>query len=164
MILDLLFAFWPVWLILIMIIAGLILIRMYWKQERLPYEKRKRLVTNSEFKFYRALQRAVGGSYTIFAMVRIADLLVVEKGTKNRRGWLNKILSKHIDFVLCDERTLEPVVGIELDDRSHQRADRIERDQFVNLAFESAGLPLLRVPTQKEYDPAEIRQLIDQEV
>jgi hypothetical protein len=49
---------------------------------------------------------------------------------------------------------------LELDDTSHNRKDRIERDVFVNGAFEQAGVPLLRVPTQKYYDIQKLRQSI----
>ena len=93
-------------------------------------------------------------------MVRIADLIKVQKGTAKYRSWLNKILSKHVDFVLCNPLTLEVVCAIELDDVSHQRPERKERDKFVNHAFESAGLPLLRIPVEKSYRASEVRELI----
>ena len=97
-------------------------------------------------------------------MVRIADLIRVESQTRNYRGWLNKILAKHIDFVLCHPGTLEPVVCIELDDVSHNRPERMERDEFVNHAFESAGLTLIRIETQPQYKSREIRDLIEAHV
>jgi len=160
---DVLIGFWPFWVGLVVVVAVLLLLRMYSiGQKRLPYVPRERLVTKTELRFYKSLHKAVLDDWQIFAMVRIADILRVEKGVKNRRGWLNKILAKHIDFVLCDPNTLEIVMGIELDDRSHQRADRIERDEFVNSAFESAGIPLLRVPTRPKYLSREIRELIDE--
>ena len=99
--------------------------------------------------------------YSAFAMVRIADLLRVQEGIKNRRSWINKILAKHVDFVLCEPATLEPILCIELDDRSHQRSDRQARDEFLDEAFDSAGLPLLRVPVRSSYQSGEIRALID---
>ena len=127
----------------------------------MPYVARGRLVTKTELRFYKALVKAVQDDWEIFAMVRIADLLRVEKGNKNHRKWLNKILAKHIDFVLVHPGTLVPQVCIELDDPSHNRADRIERDIFVNAAFDAADLPLLRIPTQPSYRAQEIRDLID---
>ncbi len=161
MISDLTTTAWPVLIVLSMIAAGILLVRLFVPSRRLPYERRKRLVTQAELRFYRVLQRAVGDSYSIFAMVRIADLLVVTKGSKNYRSWLNKILAKHVDFVLCDDRTMVPVLAIELDDASHQRPDRIKRDIFVNQAFEAAGLPLLRITVSKEYHPGDLRDEID---
>lgn len=156
-----LFGTWHVWIGMAVVLAFILLMRTWSAPGRLPYEARGQLVTKSELKFYKSLVKAVQDDFEIFAMVRIADLLRVEKGDKNRRKWLNKILAKHIDFVLCDPGSLEPIVCIELDDPSHQRKDRIERDIFVNDAFDSAGLPLLRIPTQPKYRSREIRELID---
>ncbi|MEL7498156.1 MAG: DUF2726 domain-containing protein [Planctomycetota bacterium] len=155
---------WPFWVLLVIVAAAIWLLRMWAVPGKLPYIARGQLVTKSELRFYKSLVKAVQDDFEIFAMVRIADLLRVESGNTNRRKWLNKILAKHIDFVLCDPGTLEPMVCIELDDPSHNRRDRIERDIFVNQAFESAELPLLRIPTQPQYRAREIRELIDEVV
>ncbi|MDE0938271.1 MAG: DUF2726 domain-containing protein [Mariniblastus sp.] len=152
---------WPFWLGLAILVAVILLMQIWALPRNLPYLARGQLVTKSELKFYKSLSKAVQDDFQIFAMVRIADLLRVEKGNKHRRKWLNKILAKHIDFVLCDPGSLKPLVCLELDDVSHQRPDRIERDKFVNLAFKSAQLPLLRIPTQTEYKSREIRELIE---
>ena len=152
---------WPFWLGLAILVAVILLMQIWALPRNLPYLARGQLVTKSELKFYKSLSKAVQDDFQIFAMVRIADLLRVEKGNKHRRKWLNKILAKHIDFVLCDPGSLKPLVCLELDDVSHQRPDRIERDKFVNLAFKSAHLPLLRIPTQTEYKSREIRELIE---
>ena len=152
---------WPFWLGLAILVAVILLMQIWALPRNLPYLARGQLVTKSELKFYKSLSKAVQDDFQIFAMVRIADLLRVEKGNKHRRKWLNKILAKHIDFVLCDPGSLKPLVCLELDDVSHQRPDRIERDKFVNLAFKSAQLPLLRIPTQTEYKSQEIRELIE---
>lgn len=152
---------WPFWLGLAILVALILLMQIWALPRNLPYLARGQLVTKSELKFYKSLSKAVQDDFQIFAMVRIADLLRVEKNNKHRRKWLNKILAKHIDFVLCDPGSLKPLVCIELDDISHQRPERIERDKFVNRAFKSAQLPLLRIPTQAEYRSREIRQLVE---
>ena len=153
--------YWPFWVGLVVVAAIFMLLRMYSLPAAMPYFKRPSLVTKNELRFYRSLHKAVLDNFEIFAMVRIADLIRVEKGSKNGRKWLNKILSKHIDFVLCDPQSLEPVVCIELDDASHQRPERIERDKFVNDAFDAADLPLLRIPVEASYNAREVRDLIE---
>ena len=155
---------WPWWTVAAVVVALLALMRMYSQPARMPYRSRDSLVTRSELRFYRSLEKAVLDDWIVFAMVRIADLIQVEKQTPNHRTWLNKILAKHIDFVLCDPGTLKPVLAIELDDVSHNRPERMERDAFVNEAFEAAGLPLLRVPVEPSYRASEIRELIESEV
>jgi len=161
---HILIAWWPFWVLLGIAIALILLLRTWASPERMPYMARGQLVTKSELRFYKALVKAVQDDWEIFAMVRIADLLRVEKGHKNHRKWLNKILAKHIDFVLCHPGTLVPEVCIELDDPSHNRPDRIERDIFVNAAFDAADLPLLRIPTEPSYRARDIRDMIDEVV
>lgn len=162
--LDWVMSLWPYLVGAAMVYAVLILIRHLAGRTSTPYVARERLVTKSELQFFLELRTAVDGDWEIFAMVRIADLLKVPTGIKQRRAWLNKILSKHIDFVLCDKDTLNIAIAIELDDPSHNRPHRIERDTFVNAAFADADMPLLRIPTQKQYDPNELRKLIEKQL
>lgn len=161
---DSVWSYWPVAVIVLMAFAVWRLLGLLGARQRTPYARRRKLVTRSELAFYRVLRQAVNNEWEIFAMVRIADLLVVPSGTKNHRTWLNKVLSKHIDFVLCDKDTLEVLAGIELDDRSHSAPARMRRDQFVNGAFSDAGLPLIRFPVADGYDPAVVRKAIERAV
>ncbi|MGI5917257.1 MAG: DUF2726 domain-containing protein [Anaerolineae bacterium] len=86
--------------------------------------------------------------------------------SKDRRRALaynNRIDRKHVDFLLCDPQTMAPLLGIELDDSSHRRPDRRARDELVDRIFESAGLPLLRVPARFDgYNAATLREKIDE--
>ena len=132
---------------------------------RLPYSRRPSLLTANELGFYHALARAVAGRYAVFAQVRLADVIQVSDGVmaSEYRARFNRIACKHADFVLCDPQTLAVVGVIELDDRSHQRADRQERDAFFDAALQSAGVRLLRVPARslrRSYQPSAIEELI----
>ena len=82
---------------------------------------------------------------------RLGDLLFVPKGSSGRWALQNKIQSKHVDFVLCAVDTMTPKLVIELDDKSHDRADRKERDDFVDKAFAAAGMEVLHVPVRVSY-------------
>ncbi len=162
--LNLIESHWLFFVILAMIIAALLLARMYSGPARLPYRARGRIMTNVEAKFFRSLQQAVHGDFLIFTMVRLADLLRVADEASNKRMWFNRIVAKHVDFVLCDVGSLQPLLAIELDDASHERADRQERDKFLEDAFEGAGLPLLRIKIAADYDLNMLRKLIDDRV
>jgi len=128
-----------------------------------PYRKRESVMSGNERDFYEALLRAVGNDFDVFGMVRMADLLVVETGVAKRMSWQNRINCKHIDFVLCDRQTQEPLLAIEVDDRSHQRKDRQDRDYFVDRAFEAANLPLLRVTATRKYSAKDLKVAIEGE-
>jgi hypothetical protein len=127
---------------------------------RWPYHKTDNLLTPAERSFFGVLGQAIDNDLYIFAKVRLSDLLWLPQGTKNRQSYMNRIQSKHVDFVLCDSANTEPRLLIELDDSSHQRARRRSRDAFLDEAVRRAGLPILRVPAKRSYAPAELRQLI----
>lgn len=117
------------------------------------YTAASSLLTPTEARFHAVLTEAVGPMATIHCKVRLADLLISRPGDL---GALRRVSQKHVDFVLCDKTTLRPLVAVELDDGSHDRADRQERDRFVDGAYAQAGLPLLHVPVQGEYHTAQL--------
>lgn len=104
------------------------------------------ILTDREFEFYERL-RPVAEEFglQIFTKIRLADLIVPKPKAENP-FWMecfNKIRSKHIDFALADENAAI-VMLIELDDSTHDRPDRVERDDFVNAVLENTGYILIR--------------------
>lgn len=97
--------------------------------------------------------------YEIFAKVRLLDVLSVKAGA-GRQAAFNRVQAKHLDFLLCERGTSRPVLAPELDDSSHQRSDRQARAAFVEEVLEVIGLPALRCPVTRTYDPPEIARLI----
>jgi len=77
--------------------------------------------------------------------------------TSSRQRALNRVLSKHFDFVLCAQNALAVVCVVELDDRSHRSKRRQERDAFLASACKAAGLPLLQIPARRAYSVPEVR-------
>ncbi|MDE0856523.1 MAG: DUF2726 domain-containing protein [Nevskia sp.] len=127
-----------------------------------PNYRRKDFLSKAERSFFGVLQQAVDREGLIFAKVRLADLLTPAAGPADG-GWqsaFNRIQSKHVDFILCSLGDLTPKLAIELDDASHRQARRKERDQFLETACQSAGLPLLRVPAHRDYAVRQLREQI----
>jgi Protein of unknown function (DUF2726) len=52
------------------------------------------------------------------------------------------------------------VIAIKVDDKSHERPDRVARDSDVEQLFQATGFPLIRVPGQTTYDFEQVRKLI----
>jgi hypothetical protein len=84
------------------------------------------------------------------------DLLRVKAET-GRQAAFNRVQSKHVDFLLCERGTFRSILAIELDDSSHQRSARQMRDAFVEEVLEVIGLPAVRFPATRTYDPREMR-------
>ena len=124
-------------------------------QEIYPYRLRDDFLSPAETSFYHVLKSMVGENLTICPQVPLAALFFVAQG-KQTQTYQNRIDRKRVDFVLCDPKTLKPRLAIELDDSSHQRPDRQERDAFVEQVFANARLPLVRVPAQSTYNTQEL--------
>jgi hypothetical protein len=107
--------------------------------------RQKKILTDREYSFYKKLRKiAFEYNVQIFTKVRLADLIEPKDDIEKSKWWtcFNKIKSKHIDFVLADYDT-NIILLIELDDSTHQRSDRMERDKFVNAVLENTGYTLL---------------------
>jgi very-short-patch-repair endonuclease len=110
------------------------------------------LVTPAEQRFYEALDEAIDGRLMIMSKVRVADLLnVTSESRPARHRVFCSIACKHVDFVLVEPQNLRPLAAIELDDSTHQRADRRKRDELLDDLFKKAGFPLLRFKTSSVY-------------
>ena len=105
----------------------------------------KALLTPTEARFHSCLLQITQERCRIQIKPRLADVFEHEKVN----GAFQMISQKHIDFLICRNEDWMPMLGIELDDASHQRADRKDRDMFVNNLFASTGVPLLRLPVQE---------------
>lgn len=121
----------------------------------LPFRLRDDFLSPAEISFYHVLMTAVESRFTVCPKVNLGDIFFVTRPDLNRAA-RNRISSKHVDFLLCESRSMRPCAGIELDDSSHARKDRQVRDAYVERVFETAGLPLLRFPAQHAYAVADI--------
>jgi hypothetical protein len=122
-----------------------------------PYKTRDSLLTPAERDFYLALLKAVANKAVIIPKVGLQDVFYIA----NKQQYLsarNRIAQRHIDFLVCEENTLRPLFGIELDDGSHNEEAHKKRDEFKNKIFEAASLPLIRMPVKQKFDAAAIRE------
>jgi hypothetical protein len=126
-----------------------------------PYSVRDHFLSPAEHSFFMVLKSVVSDSALISIKVGLGDLFYAKSGDPSKyRIYTNKIDRKHVDFLLCNPKTVQPILGIELDDKSHQRSDRQARDEFVENAFQAAKLPLIRVPVKHTYSTSELQALL----
>lgn len=121
------------------------------------YKKVNSILSEAEFNFFNILRLALNNSdFIICPKVRIADFVKVTR-TDNWQRDFNRISSKHIDFLVCNNK-LSPILAIELDDKSHNNTK--ERDNFVNELYKSINLPILRVKNGYTYSVVELKENI----
>jgi len=128
------------------------------KPKPLPYRIRDDFLSSAELSFYHVLEHMTGTVVVALSKVNLADIFYVSR-TNEYMKHFNKINRKHVDFLMCDSKTMRPILGIELDDRSHQKQKQQERDIFVDKVFRTAGLPLVHIKASMSYDTRELSNL-----
>jgi len=156
--------------ILAAVIVALIILRMPKRQSEpltFPYQSQEFLLSPAERSFLGVLDQVLSNAaFRVFAKVRLADVVEVDKGLQ-RSAWqsaFNAISRKHVDFVICRSDDMAIVGAIELDDESHAKAKRKDRDIVVDKILEASGISLLRVKAATAYAPNDIKNLLSNEM
>ncbi len=146
-----------------LLFIGVILFLKWQHKRRWPYQVQSAILTPAELNFYQALSICVAGRAVICPKVGLKDFLAVDRKAagKHYMKYFGKISQKHVDFLLCDVKTYRPICGIELNDSSHYQKKVMERDKFVNKAYQVAGLPLVSITAKRRYDQQELRAALD---
>lgn len=172
-----LFVFFIAWIIFFIIIAGtlalvLVLVFQYNPNNNNDneeqnsktnvdsnYMKKIALLTENEKKFYNVLYEIINKE-EILIQTQVVLYDIIGTKLKNDYSSFNKIKSKSIDYVLVN-KNFEILLCIELDDYTHNKSERIERDNFINKIFEETDIKLLRVAVEQNYDTESLRNIIN---
>jgi len=128
-------------------------------QADFAYQPAKTLFSAAERSFLGVLDQAVGAENRVFGKVRVADIATIKRGLSNsaRQGALNRIASKHFDFVVCRANDLSVLCAVELNDKSHTSQRVQARDELLANVCRAINLPLLAVPARQNYSSQELR-------
>ncbi len=116
----------------------------YKRKYQYKYNKKSSIMTKTEVRFYEKLNTIMGEKYYIVPQAHLSTFLNHKIPRQNWRGAFSVINGKSVDFLVCDKETSKPVIAIELDDWTHMKADRIERDELVNTILSEADVLLVR--------------------
>lgn len=129
------------------------------------YKAKRYVITLNELKFYNVLTEiAKELDLFIFAQVSLYNILQTKSDLdyKTKTIYFNKIASKSIDFVLVDKKDCRIKLCIELDDSTHNKKARIERDEFINKLFKDLEINLLRYPVYQIYYKETLKRKIEE--
>jgi hypothetical protein len=115
--------------------------------------RRKPLLTPWERSALQMLAAQIPPGHHICPQVRLADMLSIQ--ARHRTGYLrarNRVVAKSVDFVIVELASGNPVLVVELDDKSHAREDRQERDVLVNAVLREAGIAVARFRPKQRID------------
>ncbi len=115
----------------------------------------KTLLTEPEQILYHRLVAAMP-QCIVLAQVQLSQVLGVKKGF-NFIKWNNRINRMSIDFVVCLKDS-SIIAAVELDEKTHEKASRIEADLKKAKALSAAGIELIRWHVSELPDERAIRQ------
>ncbi len=115
-----------------------------------PYRLRERFLSTPEVALFRLLQKMAGDRYVVCPKVALTDIFTIIRPNENVHFY-NKIFRKHVDFLLCDPKTLRPAIAVELV-KPVAKAETRPNDQFMEELFLGEGIPLVHVPLGENYD------------
>jgi len=118
----------------------------------------KRPLSPPEQVLYHRLVAALP-EHIVLAQVQLSRVMGVKR-VLGARGWMNRINRMSFDFVVCSKDSTV-VAAIELDDRSHPSAERIEADIKKSRAASSAGIRLVRWNVKGLPDDDDIRHALE---
>lgn len=102
------------------------------------YVRKGTLVTRAEYNFLQTLRQICPDRYEVVPQVALVNVIDKKTNTTYRNE-----LFRVCDYCFVDRDTFEPLLLIELNDSSHLRADRVQRDEKVAAICDDAGLPLV---------------------
>lgn len=128
--------------------------------QTMPYVK-KNLLTKTEYEFWNILRNECSKyNIIICPKVRMEDFIdVTAEDFSTKQSYRGKIKSRHIDFILCDNK-LNILAGLELDDNSHLSTDAKITDEFKNNVFRRINIPLYRVPVNRKDYTQQINNIL----
>lgn len=133
----------------------LIIIRVIFrKKKEAQYYLKDALLTPTEIEYYDIIARAVAGKFFILPQINLASI-IDKKGGGNFRSEL----FRNIDFGIFDA-DFKPLLLIEINDNTHFRKDRQERDEKVGKICKKAGIPLLTFWVKDGVNPEQITKKV----
>jgi hypothetical protein len=136
------------------------LFRLLRQRNRLPYRVDACLLTPQQRAFGAVLERAVGQGYRLYAKVRAADIIEVDRRldrrARERAG--DRLAEQVFDFVICTRETSGIACAVNLAARS--RLSRRPPKNRLDRICAAAKLPFVRFRESDVYSVVEIEEQV----
>lgn len=131
------------------VIAVIILIYLLTRKRGEEYVLKESLMTYTELEYFRIIDGVIGNRYIVLPQINLAS--VIDKVSSGYRTEL----FRNVDFGVFDYN-YKPLLLIEINDNTHFRKDRKERDKKVGEIAKKAGIRLVTFWTKDGLDNKKI--------
>lgn len=120
------------------------------------YQGKTHIMTKREENFFLLLCDIFRDKCYIIPQVHLSALLEHRIKGQSWKGAFSHINGKSVDYVLLRSRDLSVLCAVELDDSTHDKVERMERDREVGWMLGLADIPLVRLRTPENMSKQEI--------
>ncbi|MBE4607356.1 DUF2726 domain-containing protein [Vibrio navarrensis] len=126
------------------------------------YRVKGPVLRSQEVAFFNALKTAVGEHGVVFSKVSMSSVIAPRDIVSKKQLFIasNKISRSHFDYLICDPRTFEPRVVIELDNGKELNKSKVEREKLLMQVCKSANIPLIGTSVKHSYQVGRLRRLL----
>ena len=126
-----------------------IVLKLVSRKKKPSYRLKDALLTRTEIKYYNVLKTWFGEDYLVLPQINLASVI-----EKDGSGYRTELF-RNADFGIFDYN-FRPILLIEINDNTHLKADRMERDEKVAVICKKAHIPLVTFWTKDGFDERKI--------
>ncbi|HJP81803.1 MAG TPA: DUF2726 domain-containing protein [Candidatus Saccharimonadales bacterium] len=115
------------------------------------YVAKTQIMTNAEKMFYDKLLLTLGNDHYIVPQAHLSMFINHKIKGQNWKAAFSIINGKSVDYLIVEKTSQRPVLAIELDDYTHDRAERKRRDKIVEEILKKAEIPLQRYQNYNQF-------------
>jgi len=157
-----------IWIVLAVIVVLGVTAYFLWnrksKNVTFPLQRRSRLLSPAEKRFFECLSSSLSEDFFIFTKVAMLD--VVESspsaGLLESRQIKNRLSTEFLDYVLCKKRDLSIFGIIELEnfDKGRNEKEQADRESLITEVCKTAHLRLFYFDVRQDYQGVDILRLV----
>lgn len=130
------------------------------KKSQYRYYAKSYIMTSRENECFKILNEIFSSKWFVVPQVHLSALLDYRVKGQNWNAAFCHINGKSVDFVLIGKESYKVICVIELDDSTHSKPDRIERDAEIERMFKEARIPLARISKFESMTKPEIAKVV----
>jgi len=122
----------------------------------------KSILTDYEKFFFNIINEEFSNDYFVMPQVNLASIV---KKIKDFPSQYQNELNRNIDIGIFDKNNMQPILLIEINDKTHNQKSRIDRDKKVHNICNIAQIPIItfysNLPNKKDYIIKRIKNIIN---
>jgi len=130
------------------------------KKSQYKYYAKSYVMTSRENECFKILNEVFSSKWFVIPQVHLSALLDYRVKGQNWNAAFRHINGKSVDFVLIGKESYRVICAIELDDSTHNKPERKERDVEIERIFNQAKIPLARISKFEAMTKAELAKVI----